>query len=141
MHQLFSAVNYLHANKIAHRDIKLENVLFADAEGFNVRLIDLGSASEIRMTLEGKPKKFRDPSGSAYYMAPENILGRYDEMVDVWSLGVVLYILLSNELPFDGPHEQSIFNKIRNHPPNLGTKLLKYRTIEAMDLLKKTLYR
>jgi serine/threonine protein kinase len=65
--------------KIAHRDIKLENIMFDEREGLNLKLIDLGSAQEILISLDGTPKKFRDPSGSAHYMAPENILGRYDE--------------------------------------------------------------
>ena len=90
----------MHENKICHRDIKMENVMLVDDKSFDVRLIDFGSAEEIRMTLDGKPKKFRDPSGSAYYMAPENILGRYDEMVDVWSLGILLYQILTNRKPF-----------------------------------------
>ena len=69
----------MHSMKISHRDIKLENIMFDDSESLNVKLIDLGSAQEIIITLDGTPKKFRDPTGSAYYMAPENILGRYDE--------------------------------------------------------------
>ena len=131
----------MHGLKICHRDIKLENIMFSDVESLNIKLIDLGSAHEIRTTLDGTPKKFRDPAGSAYFMAPENILGRYDEQADTWSIGIVMYIMMANELPFDGPNEQAIFDNIRNQAPNLASKLLLYRSIESKDLLKKCLYR
>jgi serine/threonine protein kinase len=52
-----------------------------------------------------------------------------------------MYVLMSNELPFDGPNEKIIFDNIRNQAPNLATKLLSYRSIESKDLLKKCLYR
>ena len=48
---------------------------------------------------------------------------------------------MSNELPFDGPNEKVIFENIRNQAPNLASKLLSFRSIESMDLLKKCLYR
>ena len=53
--------------------------MFDFSEGLKLTLIDLGSAQEMIISLDGTPKKFRDPAGSAYFMAPENILGRYDE--------------------------------------------------------------
>ena len=52
-----------------------------------------------------------------------------------------MYIMMANELPFDGPNEKVIFDNIRNQAPNLASKLLSYRSIESKDLLKKCLYR
>ena len=85
--QLVGALSYLHARSIAHRDIKLENVL---DERCNVRLIDFGFAILSR-------GKLRVPCGSPAYTAPEILLAHeYDgQLADVWSLGVLVYVMLA----------------------------------------------
>jgi len=93
--QLVGALAYLHARSIAHRDIKLENVLLDEC--WNVRLIDFGFAILSR-------GKLRVPCGSPAYTAPEILLAHeYDgQLADVWSLGVLIYVMLAGRFPFQG---------------------------------------
>ena len=95
MRQLVGALSYLHQRAIAHRDIKLENVLLD--ERCNVRLIDFGFAILSR-------GKLRVPCGSPAYTAPEILLAHeYDgQLADVWSLGVLIYVMLAGRFPFQG---------------------------------------
>ncbi|XP_076417245.1 MAP/microtubule affinity-regulating kinase 4-like [Peromyscus maniculatus bairdii] len=93
--QVVSAVHFLHQRHIAHRDIKLENIL-VDAAG-NAKLCDFGMAIEIT---EGQ--KLEEICGSLLYWAPE-ILARkpYDGLAgDMWSLGIVLYVLVTGHFPY-----------------------------------------
>ncbi|KAL1764071.1 sperm motility kinase W, partial [Sigmodon hispidus] len=93
--QVVSAIHYLHQRRIAHRDIKLENILF-DAAG-NAKLCDFGMAIQIR---EGE--MLEEICGSLFYCAPE-ILTRepYDGLAgDMWSLGIVLYVLVTGHFPY-----------------------------------------
>ena len=111
LQSLLSAVSYLHKNDIIHRDIKPENILFS-VKGDNspIKLIDLGLS--IRHGIGQKP--LTNMLGTAYYMAPEVINGSYDRSCDLWSVGIIAYILLSGRPPFNGPDDKTIIKKIRN---------------------------
>lgn len=92
MHQLFSAVNHCHANGVIHRDIKPENIMLT--KNNKIRLIDFG------LSKLGTTKAQTEVAGTPYYMAPEVWDGKYKEKADIWSLGVLLYVLVSGYLPF-----------------------------------------
>ena len=107
-HQLVSAVAYLHSLNISHRDIKPSNILMDYKQ--NIKLIDFGLGNTYT-----KGKGLKTSCGSPCFAAPEIINGiEYDPVkVDVWSLGVSLYCMLTGRLPFDEDTKQELYRKIR----------------------------
>lgn len=100
--QMSSAVAYLHSNQIAHRDLKPENFLFGiDSDFHSLKLIDFGLAKIVRTNLNTNV-------GTCYYVSPETLAGSYDHRCDIWSLGVILFMLLSGFPPFDGDSDSDI---------------------------------
>jgi calcium-dependent protein kinase len=90
MSQLLSAVNYCHKRGIVHRDLKPENIMFVSRdEHATIKLIDFGTAAIV-----DSERNFSTRMGSPYYIAPEVLKKNYNEKCDVWSCGVILYILL-----------------------------------------------
>mmetsp|Transcript_8981 Transcript_8981/g.6320 ORF Transcript_8981/g.6320 Transcript_8981/m.6320 type:complete len:87 (+) Transcript_8981:658-918(+) len=86
----------MHKRNIVHRDLKPENIMCQLDDSFTVKLTDFGFASYI-----DPDKKTKLFCGSPLFIAPEIILGkRYDYKVDIWSIGVILYLLLSGKTPF-----------------------------------------
>jgi serine/threonine protein kinase len=101
------AINYMHRNHVVHRDIKPENVIFQNEKDLKVKLVDFGCAQKFvtgHMMLQSY--------GAPYYMAPEMIKGCYNEKVDLWSVGVIMYMLCTSEIPFDGQTDAEILQKI-----------------------------
>lgn len=108
--QISSAVAYLHSKGVIHRDLKLENFLFQDK----------GSDSDLKMIDFGLSKHFEEGDlqtekvGTPYSVAPEIILGKgYDEKCDVWSIGVICYLLLCGETPFGGDCADDDLGQVR----------------------------
>lgn len=112
LRQLISALHYCHQRGIIHRDIKPENILI-DGEK-NIRLADFGLSAVL------KHQKLRAGCGTLPYMAPEMLRQEpYDEKADVWSVGVVLYQMLTRRIPFRGKtgEEQKSILRGRFHVP------------------------
>ena len=105
---MLTAVSYLHSNKIIHRDIKPENILLDYKKGFECKLIDFAAAIEF-----DENEKQNEIKGTSYYIAPEIISGSYDEKCDIWSLGVIAYMLLTGNAPFDGRTDKEIIKSVR----------------------------
>lgn len=105
--QMLCAVEYCHRHKIVHRDLKPENLLLDDK--LNVKIADFGLSN---IMTDGNFLK--TSCGSPNYAAPEVIGGKLyaGPEVDVWSCGVILYVLLVGRLPFDDEHIPSLFAKI-----------------------------
>jgi len=100
MHELLVTVDYLHELFIIHRDIKTENMLFLNADGEPIeysalKLVDFGFASEFT-----PGHLLKEQVGSPGYVAPEVLTGQYNQLCDLWSCGVLLYVLLCGSLPF-----------------------------------------
>ena len=104
-HSLATALFYLHSYGIVHRDIKLENILMTDdTDTAEPKLMDFGLSKMI-----GPNEHCNEAFGTVGYAAPEMIGGQhYDKRVDIWSLGVVVFILLAGCTPFGGETEQEI---------------------------------
>lgn len=105
IHSLATALYYLHSYGIVHRDIKLDNVLIVDeSDDSDVKLVDFGLSKMI-----GPNEYALEPYGTYGYAAPELLQQNpYDASVDIWGLGVVLYILLAGHAPFDEATEDKI---------------------------------
>ena len=137
MKQLLNAVYYLHTQRIVHRDLKPENIMLTNPpkdDVFEIKLIDFGAATNF--TPGKKISKF---IGTAYYIAPEVLKENYDEKCDVWSCGVILYILLCGYPPFNGNTNLDIYHNIRTKNPSFNGEEWEEISKEAIDLIKNML--
>lgn len=146
MKQILSAICYSHQNNIVHRDLKPENILLDDkVDNPVIKLIDWGGARYF-----SKNKKMTKISGTPYYIAPEVLNEVYDEKCDIWSCGVILYILLCGYPPFNGETDTEIMKAVKkgkyefpveewssvsSEAKNLLTQMLKYDPRERISAL------
>ena len=113
--QVLQALDYIHANGVVHRDLKPENIM-VDVND-NIKLIDFGIASDSsarRLTYAN----FTATLGTPNYISPEQVKGkRGDGRSDIYSIGVILYEMLTGKLPFSGPSPLAAMNdRLLNHP-------------------------
>lgn len=138
MQQLLSAVNYCHENHIVHRDLKPENLLLdsvpIEGERLTIKLIDFGTS-----TLYSGDNKLKQKLGTAYYIAPEVLRMDYNEKCDVWSCGVILYILLCGAPPFTGKTDDEILENVKTGKFNFLQEEWRNISVEAKSLIKRML--
>ena len=105
MKQILLGLNYCHLEKLAHRDIKPENIMFADKACKQLKLVDFGFAKILKESGE----KYQTALGTPMYMAPE-VVKRcpYDNKCDIWSAGIVCFVLLSGLIPYELDEDASI---------------------------------
>jgi hypothetical protein len=111
MWQILGAVCHMHDRKVCHRDLKPENFLFAIQEPLErspLKLVDFGLSCRCE---EGEV--LTATTGTPYYVAPQVLGGRYDKLADVWSCGVILYIMLCGTPPFEGDSDMEVLKKVR----------------------------
>ncbi|XP_058256006.1 serine/threonine-protein kinase D1 isoform X2 [Hemibagrus wyckioides] len=132
--QILVALRHLHFKNIVHCDLKPENVLLASADSFpQVKLCDFGFARII-----GEKSFRRSVVGTPAYLAPEVLRNKgYNRSLDMWSVGVIIYVSLSGTFPFN--EDEDIHDQIQNaafmYPPNPWKKV----TPEAIDLINNLL--
>ena len=103
IHKLSMAVYYIHSYGIVHRDLKPENILMTDSKDTaDIRLLDFGLSKII-----GNDEKCTEPYGTLSFVAPEVLQGKpYDKSVDLWSIGIITFLLLCGYMPFDDEHSE-----------------------------------
>jgi calcium-dependent protein kinase len=136
MHKIMSAVNHLHSLHICHRDIKPENFLLTSkGKNSEIKIVDFGLSNKF----EAENKEMHSVVGTPYYVAPEVLRKNYTHQCDVWSMGVVLYVLLAGEPPFKGNDHRSIFQKIIKCNYSFDCSALRNLSDSAKDLISKML--
>ena len=134
MNQILSAVCYCHSMNILHRDLKPENILIVKRQknGYHpIKIIDFGTAKVFK-----KEKNEHLLIGSAYYIAPEVLSRNYTELCDLWSCGVIMYILLTGRPPFNGINEEEIMKKIKDGVYDMSRYPWGIISEDAKDLIK-----
>ena len=128
--QVMSCLQYCYNKNICHRDLKPENILYLNpgSEKDNrIKIIDFGLSQAI--------DKLKTKVGTAYYVSPEILKGKYTHLCDVWSAGVILYILLSGDPPFNGSSDSIIYSKIAEMRYSFPEKKWKNVSNDAKDLI------
>jgi len=111
MQQIVRALYYMHENHVCHRDLKPENFLFMTKEPIEknlIKIIDFG----LSCTFE-PGKVLTTKAGTPYYVAPQVLAGKYDQLSDMWSIGVIMYVMLCGYPPFFGETDAEVLSKVR----------------------------
>jgi len=133
--KILSAVEYLHSNGIAHRDLKPENLLLKSEGDTEVMLSDFGLSKII-----GEDTMMQTACGTPYYVAPEVLSATgYGQEVDLWSVGVITYLLLCGFPPFYGESLPEVFEQIMKAEYDFPEPYWNDISNEAKDLIKKFL--
>ena len=134
MQQLLSGICYSHQNGIVHRDLKPENILMENnkSHDLSIKIVDWGCATQIN-----KKERLHETDGTSYYIAPEVLQGEYDEKCDIWSCGVILYILLCGYAPFYGEKDEDIFQQVLKGEYDFPKEEWDNVSDEAKNLVKK----
>jgi calcium/calmodulin-dependent protein kinase I len=132
--QILDAVAYMHENGIAHRDLKPENLLCSGDEHNTIKVTDFGLSKDFSTA------SLRTSCGTPDYVAPEVLKGQpYDNTVDIWSIGVITYILLCGFPPFYGNTDQQIFEKILRVEYDFPSPDWDHISTEAKQFIKSIL--
>jgi len=137
MQQVLRAILYMHEAKIMHRDLKPENFLFLTKDPIEkspLKIIDFGLSC--RYT-DGQ--QMTTKAGTPYYVAPQVLAGKYDEGCDIWSCGVIMFILLCGYPPFYGDSDAEVLRKVREGVFTFNPADWKNISEDAKDLIRKML--
>ena len=137
IHKMATAVYYMHSFGVAHRDLKPENVLMtSDDDDGDIRILDFGLSKIL-----GPYEKCDEPYGTLTYCAPEIIVDEpYSKAVDLWSLGIMTYLMVSGKLPFNSEDENEIARQVvYDEPDYIRNPVWKSITPECKDFIKRLL--
>lgn len=133
MHQLISAVHHIHSIGIAHRDIKPENIMINELG--KVTLIDFGLSKAY-----SKERVLKTKAGSPLFMAPEvHWKKEYSSKCDIWGLGILLYILLSSNVPFSIDRYEQVCKEREFVEIPFSSEIWSHTSAVAIKLLKRML--
>ena len=132
MVQVLRAVNYCHSRGVIHRDLKPENLLLERKSPKSVlKIIDFGASG-----LYSGSDHLKARFGTSYYIAPEVLRRDYNEKCDIWSCGVILYVLLSGRPPFVGRNDEEIMARVRKGTFSMTGSDWDKISKEAKDLIR-----
>lgn len=133
---LFEAIGYCHSHSVAHRDLKPENLLLrAEDNDSEIKIADFGFAKKVLT-----PNSLTTQCGTPGYVAPEILEGTpYDTKSDMWSLGVIVYILLGGYPPFIEQNQRELFRKIRKGQYEFHEEYWGSVSADAKDLISSLL--
>lgn len=135
MIQILNVVAFCHLQGVVHRDLKPENFLFTSKEDTSqLKAIDFGLSDYVR-----PDERLNDIVGSAYYVAPEVLHRSYSTEADIWSVGVIVYILLCGSRPFWARTESGIFRAVLKADPSFDDPPWPLLSSEARDFVKRLL--
>ncbi|XP_015067044.1 CDPK-related kinase 5 [Solanum pennellii] len=135
MIQILKVVAFCHLQGVVHRDLKPENFLFTSKEeNAQLKAIDFGLSDFVK-----PDERLNDIVGSAYYVAPEVLHRSYSTEADVWSIGVIAYILLCGSRPFWARTESGIFRSVLKADPSFEEQPWPTLSSEAKDFVKRLL--
>ncbi|XP_075638391.1 CDPK-related kinase 1-like isoform X1 [Castanea sativa] len=135
MVQILSVVAYCHLQGVVHRDLKPENFLFTSKdENSPLKAIDFGLSDYVK-----PDERLNDIVGSAYYVAPEVLHRSYQTEADMWSIGVIAYILLCGSRPFWARTESGIFRAVLKADPSFDEAPWPSLSPDAIDFVKRLL--
>ncbi|PKA64187.1 CDPK-related kinase 3 [Apostasia shenzhenica] len=133
--QILSVVSFCHLQGVVHRDLKPENFLFStNDENSPMKIIDFGLSDFIR-----PDERLNDIVGSAYYVAPEVLHRSYSMEADIWSIGIIAYILLCGSRPFWARTESGIFRAVLRVDPTFDDSPWPSTSPQAKDFVKRLL--
>merc|ERR1712032_147806 len=111
MQQIVRAIYYMHENQVCHRDLKPENFLFMTKDPIEkalLKIIDFGLSYKFTQN-----QVLTTKAGTPYYVAPQVLAGKYDQLSDLWSVGVIMYVMLCGYPPFFGETDAEVLSKVR----------------------------
>jgi serine/threonine protein kinase len=134
LRQVFEAVDFMHSKGIAHRDLKPENLLVCGPKKETVKLADFG------LSKDAGTGSLQTSCGTPGYVAPEVLMGNpYTNAVDIWSIGVIAYVLLCGYTPFYSENQRELFNQILKADYEFGDPEWTDISKEAKDFIAKIL--
>ena len=139
MKQIFSAVDFCHQKGIIHRDLKPENILIesedeANKEYFTIKIIDFGTSGKLK-----NGEMFNLNVGTPLYISPEVLQNKYNEKCDIWSCGVIMYMMLSGQPPFKGDNDEEIYHSIKEGKFSFDDEIWDEISSDAKNLIKHLL--
>ena len=106
---MLAAVAYCHSNNVAHRDLKPENILVDVKKDGHIKVIDFGTSHHFTQ----EDNQMHEVFGTPYYIAPEVFTGNYNEKCDMWSIGVILFVMLSGAPPFRADTDDEVIQLVK----------------------------